>query len=75
LYLWITPAGGKLRRWKYRHENEQKLMSFGGYPDVSLALARERHGEARKLRAMGIDPMAQRKIEKTAQMALSLNSF
>jgi hypothetical protein len=39
----------------------KKLMSIGKYPDVSLALARERHAEARKLLATGIDPMAQRK--------------
>jgi integrase len=75
LYLWNTPAGGKLWRWKYRHEKEEKLMSFGKYPDVPLALARERHGAARKLLAKGIDPMAQRKVEKTAQMASSANSF
>jgi integrase len=75
LYLWITPTGGKLWRWKYRHEKEEKLMSFGKYPDVPLALARERHLEARKLLATGIDPMAQRKAEKTAQIALSANSF
>jgi integrase len=66
LYLWMTPAGGKLWRWKYRHEGKEKLMSFGSYPDVSLSQARERHGEARKLLATGIDPMTQRKAEKAA---------
>jgi len=34
LFLWVTPAGGKLWRWKYRHEGLEKLMSFGKYPDV-----------------------------------------
>jgi Arm DNA-binding domain len=53
LYLWITPAGGKLRRWKYRHDGVEKLMSFGKYPDVPLSLARERHSEVRKLLATG----------------------
>jgi integrase len=71
LYLWITPAGGKLWRWKYRFEGREKLMSFGGYPDVPLALARERHSAARKLMATGTDPMAERKAEKAA----SENSF
>ncbi len=71
LYLWVTPAGGKLWRWKYRHEGKEKLMSFGSYPDVSLSLARERHAEARKLLATGTDPMAQRKAEK----AQAENSF
>ena len=49
LYLFVTPPGGKLWRWKYRFEGREKLMSFGGYPDVSPSLARERHLEARKL--------------------------
>jgi integrase len=75
LYLWVTPAGGKLWRWAYKHESKEKLMSFGKYPDVSLALARERHAEARKLLAIGIDPMAQRKAAKTAEKAAIENSF
>src|ERR1700730_14562953 len=40
LYLWITPSGGKLWRWAYRHEGKEKLMTFGRYPEVSLARAR-----------------------------------
>jgi integrase len=71
LYLSITPAGGKLWRWKYRFDGREKLMSFGSYPDVPLSLARELHSEARKLLATGVDPMAQRKAEK----ATAENSF
>ena len=66
LYLWITPPGGKLWRWKYRFEGREKLMTFGSYPNVSLSLARERHATARKLLATGTDPMAERKAEKAA---------
>jgi integrase len=75
LYLWVKPTGGKLWRWSYRFEGKEKLMSLGKYPDVSLALARARHAEARKLLATGIDPMAQRKAEKTAEKAAVENSF
>jgi integrase len=75
LYLWITPVGGKLWRWAYRFDRKEKLMSFGKYPDVPLALARERHSEARKLLATGVDPMAQRKAEKTAERIAIENSF
>jgi integrase len=71
LFLWITPPGGKLWRWKYRFEGREKLMTFGSYPDVRLSLARERHVEARKLLASGKDPMAERKAEK----ATAENSF
>ena len=75
LYLWVTPAGGRLWRWSYRFEGKEKLMSLGKYPDVSLAQARERHSEARKLFASGVDPMAQRKSEKNAEKAAVENSF
>lgn len=67
LYLWVTPAGGRLWRWKYRHAGLNKMMTFGGYPDVSLADARERHAAARKLLAAGTDPMAERKAERNAE--------
>jgi hypothetical protein len=33
-------------------------MSLGKYPDVSLAQARERHSEARKLLASCVDSVA-----------------
>jgi integrase len=75
MYLWLTPAGGKLWRWGYVYEGKEKLMSFGKYPDVSLAVARERHAEARRLFASGVDPMAQRKAEKTAKRGATENSF
>jgi integrase len=75
LYLWVKPTGGKLWRWSYRFEGKEKLMSFGKYPDVSLALARDRHAESRKLLDTGIDPMAQRKIEKKVLKVSSENSF
>ena len=39
LFLWVTPAGGKIWRWTYRHEGRAKLMTFGKYPDVPLSLA------------------------------------
>ena len=66
LYLQVTPAGGKLWRWKYRFEGREKLMALGSYPDVSLSQARERHSAARKLLATGTDPMAERKADKAA---------
>jgi Arm DNA-binding domain len=75
LYLWVTPPGGKLWRWAYLFKGKEKLMSFGKYPAVTLAQARDSHSEARRLLATGIDPMAQRKAEKTAERFASENSF
>ncbi len=75
LYLLVNPSGSKLWRWKYRHEGKEKLMPFGAYPDVSLADARVRHAEARRLLAAGSDPMAQRKVEKEAVIESQENAF
>jgi integrase len=75
LFLFITPTGGKLWRFKYRHDAKQKLMALGQYPDVPLVLARERHAAARALLATGVDPMQVRKTEKVARKASSENSF
>jgi integrase len=75
LFLFVTTAGGKIWRWKYRYNGKEKLMVLGAYPDVPLVLARERHMAARKLLATGIDPMAQRKEEKKELQASVENSF
>ena len=75
LHLLVTPAGGKLWRWKYRFNGAEKLMALGKYPDVSLASARERHSAARKQLAAGSDPMAVRKAEKVATKASAESSF
>ncbi len=75
LFLLVTPSGGKLWRWKYRADGKEKLMSFGVYPDVPLAAARERHQTARQLLASGTDPMEQRKDEKAAAKTSAENSF
>ena len=75
LFLFVTPAGGRIWRWKYRYDGTEKLMVLGSYPDVPLVLARERHAKARSLLATGVDPMEQRKAEKTALKATAENSF
>lgn len=61
LHLLVTPTGAKYWRFSYRFDDKQKTLSLGVYPDVSLALARERLQEARTLVAQGIDPAVARK--------------
>jgi len=66
LFLLVTKSGGKLWRWKYRFAGQEKKMSFGQYPEVTLAEVRAFHAEARRLLATGVDPMEQRKAKKKA---------
>lgn len=55
LYLLVSPSGSRL--WYYRY-------SFGAYPQVTLAEAREKRDAARKLLKSGICPSLPRKSEK-----------
>jgi integrase len=66
LFLLVTKAGGELWRWKYRFEGKEKKMSFGQYPEVTLAEVRALHASARRTLASGADPMGQRNAEKRA---------
>lgn len=75
LYLLVTPAGGKLFRFKYRFDSKEKMLAIGIYPDIGLAEARERHAEARKLLARGVDPSAEKKHQKNERKERAENSF
>ena len=75
LYLLIQPTGGKLWRLDYRFNGVRKTLALGSYPDVSLASARERRDDARKLLANDIDPGEYRKIQKAAKIERAANSF
>lgn len=75
LYLLVTPTNGKWWRWDYRFLGKRKTLSMGVYPDISLKVARERRDEARRLLAEGVDPGANRKIQKAAKVERMANSF
>lgn len=75
LYLLVTPRGGKLWRLDYRFSGKRKTIALGQYPDVSLAMAREKRDEARRLLVQGIDPGEHRKATRSAQRELEENTF
>jgi Arm DNA-binding domain len=51
LYLLVTPKGGRLWQYRYRFQGREKLLSFDGYPDVSIANAKARSHAASCLAA------------------------
>ena len=63
LYLLVRPNGAKLWRLNYRFLEKHRTKAFGAWPDVSLADARGRRDEARRLLAAGIDPSHQQKLD------------
>ncbi|WP_329851086.1 Arm DNA-binding domain-containing protein [Stenotrophomonas pavanii] len=58
LYLYVTVAGAKSWRWKYRFGGKEKVLALGLYPDVSLASARDARDDARRLLAQRGGPRA-----------------
>jgi integrase len=69
LFLLVCARGTKLWRFGYRFAGKQKSISFGSYPAVSLAGAREKRDAARKLVANGVDPSVQRRLDKITAAA------
>ena len=63
LYLLVSPTGGRYWRMNFRFADKARTIAFGVFPDVSLADARARRDNARKLLANGIDPTVERKVE------------
>ena len=64
LYLFVTSKGSKLWRLAYRVGGKQKTISFGHYPDVSLADARAKRDAAKSQVREGEDPMAPRRAKR-----------
>ena len=73
LYLVVRPSGSKLWRMDYTLHGKRRSVSFGIYPDTSIALARERRLEARQLLSAGIDPSAH-KQQRAKEAAIEARS-
>jgi integrase len=75
LYLFVSKAGGKSWRYKYRFGGKEKLLTLGRFPTVSLAAARKRKDWARSLIADGRDPAVEAEKEKKALIVASGTTF
>ena len=66
LFLLIMPNGSKLWRFNYYKPITKKRteMSFGAFPQISLANARQMREESRALLSKGIDPQKQREQDE-----------
>ena len=75
LYVYIPPNGSRLWRMAYRHDGKQKTLSFGAYPEIGLAAARAARDAARALIRDGIDPGAQKKLDRLAKADAAAATF
>lgn len=76
MYLLVT-ATAKCWRMNYRFDGKQKTLALGIYPAVSLAQARERREDARKLLAAvpPIDPSRAKREEKLNRAAAAAQTL
>ncbi|MCJ2188030.1 tyrosine-type recombinase/integrase [Novosphingobium beihaiensis] len=75
LYLLIKPSGIRYWRMNYRFGTQQRTLSFGRWPEITLVEARDKLLEARRQLAKGLDPYNQAKLEKIAKSLAAANTF
>lgn len=59
----------------YRFDGKQKTLAFGSYPVATLADAREKRDNAKRLLADGVDPSQQAKLEKIRHKVSSASTL
>lgn len=75
MFLDVRPSGSKYWRLKYRIYGKEKLLAIGVYPEVSLADARGKRMDARRLISDNVDPSLEKKKKKALAKINSENNF
>jgi len=76
LYLKVTPNGNA--SWQYRYQvtgGKRRMMGLGACSVVTLAEAREKAGDLKKLVKRGIDPLEVKQTEATDQGKTHVATF
>lgn len=74
-FFYVTAAGGKFWRYRYRIGPKEKTLALGRYPEVGLVAAREAHSAARKLVSEGKDPTLEKQKTKIARIEAAKMTF
>jgi hypothetical protein len=69
LYIRVMPSGTKSWVFRYLFEGRPRRMTLGGYPGVSLAVAREKHALAMQEVQRDVDPGELAKAAKAKRKA------
>jgi integrase len=69
--LWLRVSSPTARSWVFRYmlDRVPHEMGLGKYPEITLAVARSRAAEARRLKAHSKDPLAERLAVRAALLA------
>lgn len=76
LYVEVMPNGSKFWRMKVRQANgKESRLSFGSYPEMTLAGARAERSRAKQQQAAGIDPVQSKRVDKLQKRVAATNTF
>ncbi len=75
LCLEVSPAGGKLWRWRFYYQGKAQMLAIGKYPAMTLAEARKKRDEARELMDAGKHPTREKKMQKLRKAYEGENTF
>jgi integrase len=75
LYLFVAKGGTKSWRLKYRFSGKEKRLTFGRYPEVSLAKARDLRDEARRTIREHRDPAVEAQKRRLLAAAAAEATF
>ena len=75
LYLYVTPQGSKLWRYRYRIGRISRTYSIGRYPEIDLHAARRERDHARALVRKGIHPLVDRQSRLSRQIVRNAHTF
>ncbi|MEO1949505.1 integrase arm-type DNA-binding domain-containing protein, partial [Thioclava sp.] len=75
LLLQITPNGGRTWLLRVQVGEKRREIGLGGFPEVPLAIARERAREMRDQIWRGVDPVAERKVARAEIVAAQRRSM
>jgi integrase len=70
LHLWVKPNLKKYWIFRYSQNQKQQNISLGPYPRVSIAEARLKAQELRNQIDSGINPLAERRMQKNKMLGL-----
>ncbi|MCF1707533.1 integrase arm-type DNA-binding domain-containing protein [Tabrizicola sp. J26] len=70
LYLQVLPSGAASWLLRVMVGEKRREIGLGGYPDVTLAAAREKARQARDAIRQGIDPAEERKAARASLVAM-----
>ena len=75
LHLLVEPNGSKKWRFRYRFGGREKMIGLGTYPATSLADARAKRERCAQSLEAGVDPSAQRRESKAAELIAASSTF